>query len=39
MEEKIIEMSRGGLTVEEIAEELDMEETTVSEILEEAGEL
>ena len=39
MEEKVIEMSRSGLAIEEIAEELDMEETAVMEILEEAGEL
>ena len=39
MEGKVIEMSRSGLTVEEIAEELGMDEITVSEILEEAGEL
>lgn len=39
MKEDIIEMSRSGMAIEEIAEELDLEETTVSEILEEAGEL
>ena len=39
MEQKVIEMSRSGLTVEEIAEELGMDETDVCEILEEAGEL
>lgn len=39
MEQKIIEMSQAGLTVEEIAEELGMREQDVSEILEEAGEL
>lgn len=35
----MIEMSRAGYAVEEIAEELDMEETDVMEILEEADEL
>lgn len=39
MKEKVIEMSRNGLAIEEIAEELGIAETTVSEILEEAGEL
>ena len=39
MEDEIIEMSRSGLAVEEIAEELGMDEITVLEILEEAGEL
>ena len=35
----MIEMSRADYDVEEIAEELDMEETDVMEILEEADEL
>lgn len=39
MEQKIIEMSRSGLCVEEIAEELGMDEMDVLEILIDAGEL
>ena len=39
MEQKVIEMSLAGLSVDEISEELGMDETDVFEILEEAGEL
>ena len=39
MKELIIEMSKGGYAVEDIAEELGLSETYVFDVLSEAGEL
>lgn len=37
--EQVVSLSRYGYTIEEIAEELDLVETEVANILEEEGEL
>ena len=37
--QQVVDLSRKGYDIEEIAEELDLEETKVADILEEEGEL
>ncbi len=37
--EQVVSLSKNGYAIEEIADELDLDETEVAEILEEEGEL
>ena len=37
--QQVVDLSRKGYAIEEIAEELDLEETKVADILQEEGEL